>query len=58
MNILESLRSIRQKQESELRALLNAPVNASQNEEYFSDLKLDDNFVQKMLEVQVDLSDM
>ena len=55
--ISESLSGMREKQDSGLQALLNGPLDASQSEEYFSDLKLDEDFIQKMLEVHVDLSD-
>lgn len=53
------LRNMRQRQEADLRALLNAgPLGLPQDGADFSEVKMEESFIQKMLDVQVDLSDM
>ena len=57
---LVSLRSMRQKQESELRTIMNATSLESHLIEpyYFNDLKTNKNLIQGVLEIQVDLSEV
>lgn len=53
-----SLRTVRQEQESEIRAILNAPAIGPPLERlYLGALKMQQNFIPKILEIQVDLSE-
>lgn len=55
---IASLRMTRQKQEAELRSIVNAPsLGPPLVELYFDDLAMELDFIQKMLEVQVDFSE-
>lgn len=58
-SLIASLRSLRQQQESELRTIMNAPALGPPLERlYLGDLKMQQKFIPKILEIQVDLSEM
>lgn len=57
--IIASLRTTRQKQEHKLRSIMNSPsLGPPLVELYFDELKMESDFIQKMLEIQMDLSEM
>lgn len=59
--LVASLRSVRQKQDGELRSIMNAPaLGPPLDRLYLGSIKIQKNFefIPKILEIQVDLSEM